>query len=94
MFLYKVTEEQNKRYGRRRVKYTTLFNYWKNVTNIKASLAHTGKCIYKYWTGFNVDNIWKQVGLYDIDGIAPSSRIEVKFKSVTNYLTLCIPKQR
>ena len=62
------------------MKYTELFNYWKRFTNIKASLDHVGKYIYKDWTGFTVDDIRKQVGLYAIYGIVPSTRMEMLFK--------------
>ena len=62
------------------MKYTTLFNYWKNFTNIKASLDHVGQYIYKDWTSFTVDYIRKQVDLYAIYGIVPSTSMEMKLK--------------
>ena len=46
IFICKVTAEENKISGRRRVKYTTLFNNCKNFTNIKASLDHAAQDVY------------------------------------------------
>ena len=56
-FLRKVTVEEKKISGRRRGKYTTRFNDCKKLTNIKASLDHVNKDIYKDWTDFTVDEI-------------------------------------
>ena len=80
MFLRTVTLEGNKRSGRRRVKYTTLFNDQKNFTDIKALFSHVGQDIYKCWTGFNIGDICKHVDLYALGGIAPDPRTDMKFK--------------
>ena len=62
------------------MKYTTLFNDRENFTNLKASFAHVGQDIHKYWKYFTVDDIWKQVVMYAIYGIEPYLRMEIKLK--------------
>ena len=62
------------------MKYTTLFNDRENFTNLKASFAHVGQDIHKYWKYFTVDDIWKQVVMYAIYGIEPYLRMDIKLK--------------
>ena len=44
-------------------------------------MACAGQYIYKYWTDFTVDDIQKQVDIYDIYWILTSPRIDMKPKS-------------
>ena len=75
------------------MKYTTLLNYWKKITNVKDSLARMGQDIFKYWTGFTGNYIRKKVIMYALDGLAPSPRTDMKLKShnedQVNYSNLC-----
>ena len=52
----------------------SMFNDWKNYTNLKASLCGAGEDIYKYWYEFSADKIRMHVGLYAFDGVSPSPR--------------------
>ena len=50
------------------------------IHHIKDSLDHTGQYTYKYWTGFTVDDIRKQVVIYVLDGISHYPSMEMKLK--------------
>ena len=60
----------------------TLFDDWASWTNAKAILGNVGNGgAYRSFTDFHVDEIKKFVGLYCINGLNISPRIEYKFGS-------------
>ena len=62
----------------------SLFTDWKNYTNLKASLCGAGHDIYKDWYEFSVEEMRMHIGLYVLDGISPSPRVEMKFETQNN----------
>jgi len=57
----------------------SIFSDWKNFTNLKASLYHAGHKIYKGWKEFKTDEARQYVGLYILDRVSPSPRVDTKF---------------
>ena len=76
------TPEEKRR--RRHQKRVSLFTDWKNYTNLKASLCGAGHDIYKDWYEFSVEEMRMHIGLYVLDGISPSPRVEMKFDTQNN----------
>ena len=76
------TPEEKRR--RRHMKRVSLFTDWKNYTNLKASLCGAGQDIYKDWYEFTVEEMRMRIGLYVLDGISPSPRVEMKFETQSN----------
>ena len=68
--------ERKKNKNKERV---SIFSDWKNYTNLKASLCHAGHKIYKGWKEFKIDEVRQYVGLYILDGVIPSPRVDMKF---------------
>jgi Transposase IS4/SAP domain len=54
---------------------------WTNNTNYKAMLSFAGQKGYPYpdFTPFSVDEVKKHLGLYILNGLSPSPRVEMKF---------------
>ena len=54
-------------------------NEWKNL---KVELADAGKdgITYKYWKSFSAQEIQNHLGIYLIQGLLPSPRVEMKFQ--------------
>ena len=69
--------EQKKNKNKEKV---SIMSDWKNYTNLKASLCHAGIKIYKHWEDFTTVEIRRFVGLYVIDGVSPSPRVDMKFR--------------
>ena len=55
---------------------------WTRFTSCKAILANTGKggSCYKKFTPFNVDDVQKQIGVYLLNEVSPSPRVEYKMQ--------------
>lgn len=63
----------------------TLFNDWTAWTNTKAVLGNVGRGgVYNGFTDFDVEEIKRFVGLYVLNGLNISPRIEYKFESQEN----------
>jgi len=60
----------------------TVFNDWTSRSNVKGILANCGVIggIYPTWTPFNIDEIEQFIGLYILNGLNISPRIEYKFR--------------
>ena len=78
MLCSKPTPDKKKR-RQNQVK-VSIFNCWKNYTNLKASLCGAGEDIYKYWYEFSADKIRMHVGLYAFYGVSTSPRTEMNFE--------------
>ena len=59
----------------------TAFNDWTSWSNAKSILANCGVIggMYPTWTPFNIDEIEQLIGMYILDGLNTSPRIEYKF---------------
>jgi hypothetical protein len=54
-----------------------LFAKW---TNLKATLAGAGGTMYQDWKPFSAEEIRQHLGLYILNGLSPSPRVEHKFR--------------
>ena len=68
--------KRNKKWER-----VSIVSYLKNYTNLKALLCHAGYKMYKGRKDLTTAELWKFVGLYVLDGVGPSPRVEIKFKT-------------
>ena len=56
-------------------------NQLKKFTNTKALLAGAGDTLYPEFTPFTTKEIQQHLGLYILNGLSPSPRVEYKFSS-------------
>jgi hypothetical protein len=54
---------------------------WTMFTNLKAHLAGAGDTIYKDFKPFTIGELKQHIGMYFLQGIAPSPQVEFKFKT-------------
>ena len=78
MLCRKPTPDEKKR--RQNQAKVSIFNYWKNYTNLKAYICSAGEEIYKDWYEWSADEIRTYVGLYAFDGVSPIIITEMKFE--------------
>ena len=57
---------------------------WKNLKATLSGAGEGGSCYYN-WKPFSARNFWKNFGLYLFNGLAPSPRVEQKFKPQSQY---------
>ena len=58
--------------------------WWTTFTNLKAGLEHAGTRggpYFKEWTNFEPYELKKHLGVYILQGIAPSPQVQLKFKT-------------
>ena len=53
---------------------------WTMFTNLKAHLAGAGDTIYKDYKPFTIGEVKQHIGMYFLQGIAPSPQVEFKFR--------------